>query len=112
MLDMAQLMACRGDNVTVLSNDLAATVPPRRVITAGVSPGAFSRFPFLGPWNAFKRDVPNFRYGGSAEADFGEFNTQKLILGELPEKCPRRPGSENCSPGAHQDANVFSATGH
>jgi hypothetical protein len=24
-------------------------------------------------------------------ADFGEFNTQKLILCELPEKCPRGP---------------------
>jgi hypothetical protein len=29
------LMACRGDNVTVLSNDLAATAPPRR---AALSP--------------------------------------------------------------------------
>jgi len=58
-------------------------------------PGAFSRFPFLGPWNVFKRDFRNFRYRGSSEARFGEFNTQELILWELPEKCPRGPGSEN-----------------
>src|ERR1700730_15908440 len=55
-----KLVACRGDSVTVLSNDLAATVTPRRVITPGVSPGAFSRFPFLGPWDAFKRVFRNF----------------------------------------------------
>src|ERR1700675_2575192 len=48
------LVACRGD--------LAATVPPSR------EPGDFSRFPFTGPWNAFKRDFRNFRYRGSAEA--------------------------------------------
>jgi hypothetical protein len=29
--------------------------------------GPFSRFPFLGPWDAFKRVFRDFRYGGSAE---------------------------------------------
>ncbi|MGA3202824.1 MAG: carboxylesterase family protein [Bryobacteraceae bacterium] len=61
--------------------------PLARLYGAAYNPGpvecVFSRFPFPGPWNAFKRD---FR-----RADFGEFNTQKLILCELPEKCPRGP---------------------
>jgi hypothetical protein len=106
-------VACRGDNVTVQSNDLAPTVAPRRVITPGVSPGPFRDFLFLAPRARLNAISEISAMVGRRRlvrlADFGEFNTQKLILCELPEKSPRGPGSENCSPGAHQDANVFSA---
>ena len=36
--------------------------------------------------------------------DFGEFNTQKLILSELPEKCARKPGARKLLRQAPVDA--------
>jgi hypothetical protein len=65
----------------MLSNDLAATVPP------GASPGDFPDFRFLAPGtrlNAFS-EVSGIsgRRRVLRLADFGECNTQKLILCDL-----------------------------
>ena len=74
---------------TALSNDLAATVPPRR----GVSPGSFFArardFRFLAPSTRLNAISEILAILGRRRvvqlADFGELGTQKLILRELPQ---------------------------
>ena len=101
-------MACRRDNVSVLSNDLAATVLP------GVGP--FRHFRFLAPSTRLNAISEISAIVGRRRvvrrADFGELNTQKLILCELPKNVHANLGAKIAPPGANQEANVFSATGH